>query len=165
MRSSAVFTAASAVMCAAALLLATPPLAQAQEKVETTADALVPVTDYTRGLSLAARSPATAREAAARWEAIGGGAEARHCAAMALIGLGADREAAKILTEIGSGPGALCALDRASALRLAGGLWLNLDQPKLARLCFERALKHEPGVRDALVGAARSAAAAPTPAR
>lgn len=115
---------------------------------------------YEACLDAAQIDPTAARERAAQWEAAGGGAYARHCAAIALIGLGAGREAAKILTDIGSGPSStLTAGDRAGMLRLAGDLWLRLGQHNLARRCFETALSLTAGDRDSLIGAARAAAA------
>ncbi|MEL6978488.1 MAG: tetratricopeptide repeat protein [Pseudomonadota bacterium] len=115
---------------------------------------------YERCLERARSDPDRAREEAAQWRAAGGGALARHCGAVALIGQGAEWEAARILTELGSTPGSALSADaRASMLRLAGDLWLRLDQPDLAAQCFDAALGLRPGDRDGLVGAGRAAAA------
>lgn len=131
---------------AAAALLATAGAASAQSD------------RYQSCLAQAQSEPAAAREAAAQWEAIGGGAPARHCAAIALIGLGAELRAAEILTEIGSGDGALPAADRVSSLTLAGDLWLRNGRSALAKQSFSAALGIDPQARDARVGMARIAA-------
>ncbi|MEO1292028.1 MAG: tetratricopeptide repeat protein [Pseudomonadota bacterium] len=118
------------------------------------------VSDYEACLKLAETDPATAREAAARWEAIGGGAPSRHCGAVALMGLGANKQAAEILTGIGTEPGALSASDRAAALQLAGQLWLEEGQTNLAQQTFYAAYTLVPTDPTPLIGAARAAAAA-----
>ncbi len=113
---------------------------------------------YQDCLAQAETEPAAARETAAQWEAIGGGVPARHCAAVALIGLGAEIRAAEILTEIGSGESDLPAADRVSALTLAGDLWLRNGQGLLARQSFGAALVIAPKSRDGRIGLARVAA-------
>ncbi|MCI4660515.1 MAG: tetratricopeptide repeat protein [Neomegalonema sp.] len=115
--------------------------------------------DYRKCLALAEEDPATAREAAARWEAIGGGVHARHCSAMALMGLGADKQAAQYLTELGTAEGTLSAPDRAAALRTAGQLWLQVGQPQLSQQTFAAAYKLTPSDAAPLIGMARAAAA------
>lgn len=115
---------------------------------------------YEACIDLAQTNADGAREEAARWQAVGGGAQARHCAAIALIAQGAEREAAEILTEIGSNPtSGLQNADRVSMLTLAGELWLQLGRHKLASLSFDQALAVSPENRVAGIGAAHAAAA------
>lgn len=113
---------------------------------------------YAECLNKAQNEPAAAREYAAQWQAVGGGAPARHCAAIALIGLGAEIRAAEILTEIGSGEADLAAADRVAALTLAGDLWLRNGQTKLAGESFSSAVGIAPKAREARIGLSRVAA-------
>ena len=162
---AALFRIVVAAAGLAVCLGAASPAAARPESPEETAPQLSPSDAarqkrYVGCLNRAQNDPGVAREEAARWEAAGGGALARHCAAIALIGQGAEREAAAILTETGSAPeSALSADERASMLRLAGALWLRLGQTALAARCFETVLKLDPEDRDSQVGAARAAAA------
>lgn len=114
---------------------------------------------YEECVDLAAQDPAAAREKAAQWEAVGGGGEAQHCAAVALVALGAEKEAAKLLTELGVEATNLPIEDRAAALNLAGELWLRNGQGLLARETFLRAGQLSPNDRAPLLGAAKAAAA------
>lgn len=115
---------------------------------------------YRDCLERARSNPAKAREVAAQWEAVGGGAEAQHCGAIALIGLGAEGRAAMLLTQVGSGRGGgLSAADRAAALLLAGDIWLRLGRFDLADKSFGRAAKLSPKDPEALIGQAKAVAA------
>ena len=114
--------------------------------------------DYTSCLDQAINAPAKTREAAKRWVALGGGDQARHCAAIALIHLGSERLAAEELTLLGSEPGGLGVEDRFGALMLAGDLWLRNNRPKLALASFQRADTLVPNSLVADVGLARVAA-------
>ncbi|MEO1330916.1 MAG: tetratricopeptide repeat protein, partial [Pseudomonadota bacterium] len=113
---------------------------------------------YRECLEQARDQPARAREAAAQWRALGGGAEAKHCAAIALIGMGAERHAAILLTEVGTESGALSAADRAGALLLAGDLWLRLERIDLAEQSYDRALTLSPSDPEAMIGLAKAKA-------
>lgn len=112
--------------------------------------------DYGRCLDMAQSDPERARDQAARWAALGGGAPARHCAAIALIGLGADRLAAEELTIIGSTPGEISIDDRVAALLLAGDLWLSLDVTGAARQVYSAAATLAPENPGPLIGLARA---------
>ncbi|MGD1870028.1 MAG: hypothetical protein ACFB0F_11080 [Neomegalonema sp.] len=114
---------------------------------------------YEDCVALAATDANAAREKAAQWEAIGGGPEARHCGAIALIGLGAERDAAKILTELGVEANSMALPDRSAALSLAGDLWLRNNQEEIAREAYLRASQLAPNDRAPLIGAAKAAAA------
>lgn len=114
---------------------------------------------YGACLDRAQRDPAGAREAAAQWEALGGGSRARHCAAIALIGLGAEGRAAMLLTEIGSEAADLGVEDRLSALDLAGSLWFRLGRPDAARQVYRAGVQLDGAAREPRIGLARAAAA------
>ncbi len=143
-RAAAAFGAWTAI---AAIAAAGPAPAQSQRYVDC--------------LERARDNPTKAREEAAQWQALGGGAEAKHCGAIALIGLGAEGRAAMLLTEVGSEKNSsLTAPDRAAALMLAGDLWLRLERPGLAGQSYERAELLSPGDAEAMTGRAKAAAAA-----
>lgn len=115
--------------------------------------------DYETCLLRAKENPEKARSEAMSWAALGGGAPARHCAALAAIGVGADRIAAEELTELATAPGGLPAADRFSALMLAGELWLSVGIPDLASETYERAAKLDLESPAPAIGSARAAAA------
>jgi tetratricopeptide (TPR) repeat protein len=99
-----------------------------------------------------------ARERAAQWWALGGGAEAKLCAAEALLALGGIVSAAQLLTEAGVEGRNLPLGDRVGALTLAGELWLSRHQPDLARKSYEAALTVYEHARQARIGLARVSA-------
>jgi tetratricopeptide (TPR) repeat protein len=101
---------------------------------------------YEACLSLAAKRPPEAVDAAKKWIATGGGAPARHCRAVALLGLGRAAEAAHLLEDIADDrseptPERL----RADLLGQAGNAWLAADRPEAARRVLTRALARRPG--------------------
>lgn len=118
--------------------------------------------DYETCLAIAQDDPERGREHAAQWEALGGGSEAKHCAAIALIGLGLESSAAAILTELGTEAPDLNADDRSGSLLLAGDLWLRVDRPELAHASYKRVIDlrgADPSrFRLARIGMARAAA-------
>jgi tetratricopeptide (TPR) repeat protein len=87
-----------------------------------------------------AEAPGEAEAAAARWEAQGGGAAARHCRAMALEALGAERAAAGLLMEIAAEARALPDRARAEMVLQAGELFLRLGALDAAGRAAEEAL-------------------------
>ncbi len=88
-----------------------------------------------------AAAPERAREDAARWAVLGGGAEAKACEARALEALGARKTAAVILTEVAAAPGnGLGAVARAAMFRDAARLWLAVEEPRLAEETISRIL-------------------------
>lgn len=114
---------------------------------------------YAECLEAAQTDPARGRERAMQWAAIGGGAEARHCGAIALIGLGAHRMAAEELADIATARNTLSREDRFAALLLAGDLWLSTNASSLAEEAFERAQALGPNEAAPWIGLARAAAA------
>jgi len=113
------------------------------------------VEDYEACVALAEENPERAEaEAAARAES-GGGAAARHCRALALMGLGAERSAAALLDETAVGDRTLPAQVRADMLVEAGRIWLGLGALEPARAAAERALRIAEAPRAALVLIAR----------
>ncbi|GIX13935.1 MAG: hypothetical protein KatS3mg118_1894 [Paracoccaceae bacterium] len=88
-----------------------------------------------------AEDPQAAREEAARWLVLGGGAEARACEARALEALGARGSAAVILAELAADRGnGLPKATRAAMLRDAGRLWLAEEQFALSVEALTRAI-------------------------
>src|SRR5215813_394939 len=58
--------------------------------------------EYADCMTLARRTPGDGYESAMAWQLKGGAEPARHCAAVALIGLGRDKEAAGQLEKLGT---------------------------------------------------------------
>lgn len=88
-----------------------------------------------------AEDPQLAREEAAQWFVLGGGAEARACEARALEALGARGTAAVILAEMAADRGnGLPAVTRAAMMRDAGRLWLGDGQFRLAEEALGQAI-------------------------
>ena len=85
-----------------------------------------------------AADPAAAREEAAVWTRLGGGAEAELCEAAALEAMGADGSAARILTGLAGDPRrALPPGLRATIYQDAARLWLAAARPDLARAALD----------------------------
>jgi tetratricopeptide (TPR) repeat protein len=85
--------------------------------------------------------PALAREEAAGWAVLGGGALAKACEAMALEALGATKTAAAILTDVAvDRSNGLSAEARVDFLADAARLWLAAREPKLAEEAAGRIL-------------------------
>lgn len=92
--------------------------------------------EYTACMALAQRQPEDALGSAEAWEQAGGGDAARHCAAVALIGMGQYGDAASRLEQLGQ---ALSADDpdlAAQLLAQAGIAWQSAEQ-------YERAITVE----------------------
>lgn len=108
------------------------------------AETINPKMEYRTCLTQARAKPEEGWEEAIAWGSLGGGEPARHCAAVALIGLGKYEEAAKRLE-------ALAALSRreetlrAEMLAQAGQAWLLAGKPQLALADQDTALKLVPG--------------------
>lgn len=125
------------------------------------ADTLSTVTEdaekYNACIELIETSPDDAFEVAITWRDEGGGSAAKHCAALALLNLGAEEEAAFRLEKIAVAPDAGGRAQRAAILSQAGNAWLltgRTDEAKVAltsaidltpnnpRLYYERAQAH-----------------------
>jgi len=87
-----------------------------------------------------AADPATAREAAAVWQRMGGGVPARLCEATALSAMGAHATAARLLTSLAANPNRAMAPGlRAVILTDGAREWLDAGRPDLARESLEQA--------------------------
>ncbi|MEL6235568.1 MAG: tetratricopeptide repeat protein [Pseudomonadota bacterium] len=104
------------------LLLTSAALAAGLGGLPATASGLTSMAQCMQRIS---QDPQRAREEAAQWLVLGGGAEARACEARALEALGARATAAVILVEVAADWGnGLPAFSRAAMMRDAGRLWL-----------------------------------------
>jgi regulator of sirC expression with transglutaminase-like and TPR domain len=105
---------------------------------------------YDQCISLARSKPADGWENALAWQGLGGGEAARHCAAVALIGLGEHEEAAMRLESLAqeSRRGAQV---RAGMLGLAAQAWLQAGQVQQALNDQSAALRLAPKDVDLLI--------------
>ncbi|HEX9647166.1 MAG TPA: hypothetical protein VGB88_06685 [Alphaproteobacteria bacterium] len=114
---------------------------------------------YAACVALAESAPAGALETAERWLAEGGDTDAaRHCRALALVGVGRAGDAAAELTRLADGAEAPPAV-RASLYEQAGNAWLLGGRADLAKAAFDRALALAPGAVEAHIDRARAEAA------
>jgi tetratricopeptide (TPR) repeat protein len=101
--------------------------------------------EYQDCMVLARAAPAQGFDSALGWAALGGGAAARHCAAVALIGLGRHREAGerleRLAAELRAGNPAL-SLD---VLAQAGQAWILAGETTRAQAVQTAALEIDPG--------------------
>jgi regulator of sirC expression with transglutaminase-like and TPR domain len=103
--------------------------------------------------------PNDAFERALAWRAQGGGAQADHCAALALIALDEPGEAASRLDILARRSDAGTLMERAKLLAEAGNAWLLADQPANAEVAFSAALKLTPRDPELWTDRARARAA------
>ncbi len=108
------------------------------------AETINPKMEYRTCLTLARAKPEEGWEEAIAWSSLGGGEPARHCAAVALIGLGKYEEAAKRLETL-AGQSRREETLRAEMLAQAGQAWLLAGKPELALADQDTALKLVPG--------------------
>ena len=99
---------------------------------------------YEDCVALAREAPNAARAAAEHWRAAGGGAAARHCLALAVIGTGAERRGAEMLIDIAATEPGLPAAVRAELLVEAGDLLLALGATEGAAKAATEAAKLAP---------------------
>ncbi|OAN47980.1 hypothetical protein A6A04_04255 [Paramagnetospirillum marisnigri] len=114
------------------------------------AEAINPRQEYRTCLHLARTKPDEGWEEAIAWTSLGGGEPARHCAAVALIGLGKLEEAATRLEALASQSRAAPAL-RAEMLAQAAQAWLHAGQPEKALADLDTGLSLVPGQPDLLL--------------
>jgi len=88
--------------------------------------------------------PEIGRKAAQAWRADGGGMAARHCAAVALLGLGQYAEAAQMLRTLADGAAAKGAGFRFELLTQAANAWLIAGKPNTAYEIQTEALEARP---------------------
>lgn len=114
---------------------------------------------YHHCVALARQKPAEGWEESLAWSSMGGGEPARHCGAIALIGLGQHEEAAARLESLAADSRAKPNI-RAGMLAQAGQSWLLANQPERAYAALTTALQLVPEAPDLLVDRAESLAAA-----
>src|SRR5262245_12371931 len=101
-------------------------------------------------------NPNDAFERALAWRAQGGGAQADHCAALALIALDEPGEAASRLDILARRSDAGTLMERAKLLAEAGNAWLLGAQPANAEVAFSAALKPTPRDPELWIARARA---------
>jgi tetratricopeptide (TPR) repeat protein len=116
-----------------------------------------PAARYEWCIKLAKSSPSDGWEAALAWTGEGGGDPARHCAAVALIGLKQYKQAGERLEELAQGSMADKEV-RAGMLAQAGQAWLLADNVDRAYADQTTALQLMPGTPDLLIDRAESLA-------
>jgi tetratricopeptide (TPR) repeat protein len=99
---------------------------------------------YADCMDKARLDPAIGHKAAQAWRAGGGGMAARHCAAVALLGLGQYAEAAQMLRTLADGAGAKGAGFRFELLTQAANAWMIAGKPNTAYEIQTEALKARP---------------------
>ena len=104
-------------------------------------------------------NPSDAFERALQWRAQGGGMEADHCAALALIALDEPGEAASRLDILARRSDAGTLMERAKLLAEAGNAWLLASQPANAEVALSAALKLTPRDPELWTDRARARAA------
>lgn len=114
---------------------------------------------YKHCIALARQKPDEGWEEALAWTSLGGGDPARHCGAIALIGMRQFAEGAQRLEDLAAGSHRDAKL-RAGMLAQAGQAWLLADNPERANAAQTAALKLVPGAPDLLVDRSQSLAAA-----
>jgi tetratricopeptide (TPR) repeat protein len=92
-----------------------------------------------------------AYEEALAWESQGGGAAARHCAAIALVRLGHEEEAATRLEALTGDPLFAAPEEKAELLRQAASAWLIAGEIARAEAAATNAIAVTPGVFDLLL--------------
>lgn len=138
MRTVAVPTrSAKTLALLAALIVAAPALAGEAEDARR----------YAQCIDLAQRKPADGWETALAWSSLGGGEAARHCAAVALIGLGHHEEAANRLERLAQESRRAPEL-RAAMLGQAAQAWLLAGQRERAAGTLDAAIKLAPADAD-----------------
>ena len=115
--------------------------------------------EYRHCIALARQKPDDGWEEALAWTSLGGGEPARHCAAIALIGLKQFEEAATRLETLARDSHSSNML-RAGMLAQAGQSWLLAKQPEKAYADQTAALKLVPDAPDVLVDRSQSLAEA-----
>ncbi len=104
-------------------------------------------------------NPSDAFEKALAWRAQGGGMQADHCAALALIALDEPGEAATRLDMLARRSDAGTLAERAKLLAEAGNAWLLASQPANAEVALSAALKLTPRDPELWTDRARARAA------
>jgi regulator of sirC expression with transglutaminase-like and TPR domain len=107
--------------------------------------------EYEDCMTLARRVPADGYESALAWQSQGGGDPARHCAAVALIGMGKFREAAERLESLAGAMAARQPELAAGAFAQAGQAWTMAGETRRALDAAAAGLKLTPDDVDLLL--------------
>lgn len=118
---------------------------------------------YKSCMALVKRNPKQAFEAALAWRDMGGGNPARHCAALALVGLGEPGEGATRLEGLAQDIKADGRF-KARILAQAGQAWLLAQRPDRALAAQDASLKLKPEDAEVLTDRAQSHVAMGNPA-
>ncbi|MDP6344191.1 MAG: tetratricopeptide repeat protein [Alphaproteobacteria bacterium] len=110
---------------------------------------------YRACMALTHREPMAAFESALAWEAVGGGAPARHCAALALLEAGQHDRAAQRLEALAAELPAEYRPSPGDIMAQAANVWLLGRRPERARQAIDLALQYDPDVAHYLVDRAR----------
>jgi len=116
----------------------------------TRAELIEPRQEYRTCLQLARQKPEEGWEEAIAWQSLGGGEPARHCAALALIGLGKLAEGAKRLEAL-AGQSHQNERTRAEMLAQAAQAWLMAGKADEALTDQDAALRMVPGQPDLML--------------
>ena len=147
--------AAAAALALTALTAPTAPTAVAPAFGQSAEES-----EYAACLKLLDHDAAAAFESALAWRDIGGGAPARHCAALALVRLGQPAEAATRLEALAADMADARPWLRAGVLAQAGQAWLTADQPERAYAAFTVALEITPEAPEIYIDRAQALAQA-----
>jgi regulator of sirC expression with transglutaminase-like and TPR domain len=112
--------------------------------------------EYEDCMTLARRVPADGYESALAWQGQGGGDPARHCAAVALIGMGKYKEAAERLESLAASMAERQPELAAGAFDQAGQAWTMAEEPQRALNATAAGLKLAPDDIDLLIDRARA---------
>ncbi len=110
---------------------------------------------YRACIALTYREPWQAFEAAESWAGVGGGAAARHCAAMALLEAKQYDRSAERLEALAAGLATDHFPSPGDVLAQAANVWLLGDRPELALQAIELALQFDPDKASYLVDRGR----------
>jgi len=113
---------------------------------------------YKACIALTYRAPWEAYEAAQSWQAVGGGAAAQHCAALALLQAEQYERAATLLESLAARLPPESRPSPADLLAQAANVWLLAGSPEQARQAIDLALLGEPDNPALLVDRARALA-------
>jgi len=141
-RSTLLGAVAAGLLAAAGGTVAPEPAAAAQAASDPPRLAEGP--EYERCLGLLRRDPEAARSFAEAWGAAGGGEGARHCAALALLGMGETERGAERLERLARTVEGGSAAARAAIYAQAGQAWMLLGQTGRAYAAATMALTLTP---------------------
>ncbi|HVI53245.1 MAG TPA: hypothetical protein VM661_18705 [Candidatus Sulfotelmatobacter sp.] len=138
---------------------AAPAQTQGSPQAQPSGEVIDDAREYKHCIQLARQKPDDGWEEALAWTSLGGGEPARHCAAIALIGLKQYEEGATRLEALARDSHSAARL-RAGMLAQAGQAWLLAKMPEKAYAAQSAALDLVPGAPDLLVDRAQSLAEA-----